>query len=607
MAPRSASAIVGGLVAAFVASLVLGAASAATESKALGMKVLKPDAGTIYYYGSTYVIQWASPGVSYVDIAAIQMYSVWSATINIVENLPDTQGAFPWTVPTNNPSLASGWYSIRVRGSQNGWVSDSSAYFQITAPSISALPVPSTAVVAAPFPIAWSGAGDYPVVVATLQREENGAWVDDRVISAAVPNTQMYAWMVPSDLQARRKYRVSLSPGTYPGASSATGPFTVSAGEVQASISGAGYSGGPLLPSKEYTVEWSSRGTVTSVVITLTFGTRTLEIASGGPRGSASFTVPAGASGEAQLSVCSPDCKTQAAGREEAPAGESVSVVAPASLTILPAVVVITAPDPGTVVRPRDTLEVRWTSTAVLGAVDIGILPEGAGPTAAFARTLASGLAAAGTQGSFAWSVPEDAPAQAAARLAGLDVGTLAGAVGGSVGGALVVAAVAGGAFWGYRRMRRRRNERVAPAPAGKGGGVVPVKSARASIATATLSIAGEIRKPSMVVEAPAQALPQHVAARPSGTSRCRRRGRGGGGAGAGRGGGAGAADAGLPAGLLLCWRGLLGDASAGEGRRGTPEPERERNASMRRRQQSMRDARPAAPDAAPAPLRNDP
>ncbi|OLD78247.1 MAG: hypothetical protein AUG87_01935 [Candidatus Rokubacteria bacterium 13_1_20CM_4_70_14] len=187
------------------------------------LTVSVPNGGEVWIIGSAQTITWTSAGT--IPSVKLEYSKDNFATVTLIAASVGNTGSFAWTVPDN----ASTTVKVRVTNTADATVfDDSNANFTIRGGFILSAPNGGEEwVVGSTHQIAWTTTGSTIANVKLEYSKDNFATAT--VITPSTPNAGFYNWLIPNDISATVKVRVSDAndPGTSDASSSSSTPPTI--------------------------------------------------------------------------------------------------------------------------------------------------------------------------------------------------------------------------------------------------------------------------------------------------------------------------------------------------------------------------------------------
>src|SRR5437899_1668538 len=259
------------------------------------LTVSVPNGGEVWIIGSAQTITWTSAGT--IPSVKLEYSKDNFATVTLIAASVGNTGSFAWTVPDN----ASTTVKVRVTNTADATVfDDSNANFTIRGGFILSAPNGGEEwVVGSTHQIAWTTTGSTIANVKLEYSKDNFATAT--VITPSTPNAGFYNWLIPNDISATVKIRVSDTndPGTNDVSDAA---FKIKGGFVVTAPNG----GEVWAVGTIQSIAWTNTGSVPSVKLeysTDNFATATVIITSAVNTGSFSWTVPDAISTTAKIRV----------------------------------------------------------------------------------------------------------------------------------------------------------------------------------------------------------------------------------------------------------------------------------------------------------------
>src|SRR2546425_1021857 len=343
------------------------------------LTVSAPNGGEVWIIGSAQTITWTSAGT--IPSVKLEYSKDNFATATLIAASVGNTGSFAWTVPDD----ASTTVKVRVTNTADATVSDdSNANFTIRGGFILSAPNGGEEwVVGSTRQIARTTTGSTIANVKLEDSRDNFATAT--VITASTPNAGFYNWLIPNDISATVKVRVSdpNDPGTND-ASDAT--FKIKGGFVLTAPNG----GEVWAVGTTQSIAWTNTGSVPSVKLeysTDNFATATVIVASTAKSGSFSWVVPDAISTTAKIRVsdaADPSANDASDNNFKIRGGITVS-----------------APNGGELWMVGQSRSIIWTTSGTIPNVRLEYSKDN------FTSLVLITASAPGT-GSFAWTVPDD-------------------------------------------------------------------------------------------------------------------------------------------------------------------------------------------------------
>jgi hypothetical protein len=351
-----------------------------------------PNGGQQWLVGDQYDITWSVVG-TIPDVKLQYSRDGFLTDIQTIAALAPTgasSGTYTWTIPD---SISD---TVRVRVSDpndSGAYDDSNADFRITARFTVTAPnggekwdVGSTQ------DITWTWAGTVPDV--TIEYSVNGGATYPNIITAT-SNTGSYSWLVPDDITAEFKVRISdLADSTAYDVSDANAkikaPFTLTSPN-----------GGEILTVSDiHTITWTWQGTVPDVQLdysTDDFTTTTSIVATTSNTGSYDWTIPDAISTTVKVRVMS-TTDTDAYDISD-------------DYFKIRGAFVITAPNGGEQWKINQTNDITWTTIGTISDISL-VYSTDSGAT--YPNTI---VATTPNTNSYSWTIPDTPSATARVKI----------------------------------------------------------------------------------------------------------------------------------------------------------------------------------------------
>src|SRR2546425_432210 len=344
-----------------------------------GLVVSAPNGAETWIVGSTQAISWTTTGT--VPSVKLEYSKNNFATVTLIAASVSNTGSFAWTIPDD----ASTTVKVRVTNTADATVfGASNANFSIRGGFILSAPNGGEEwVVGSTRQIAWTTTGSTIANVKLEYSRDNFATAT--VITASTPNAGFYNWLIPNDISATVKVRVS-DPND-PGTSDASDAvFKIKGGFVLTAPNG----GEVWAVGTIQSITWTNTGSVPSVKLeysTDNFATATVIVASTANTGSFGWVVPDAISTTAKI-------------RGSDAADSSANDVSDNNFKIQGALT-LNGPNGGEKLTVGSAQSITWTSVGSIANVKLQYSKDN------FATAV---LIAASTPntGSFAWTVPND-------------------------------------------------------------------------------------------------------------------------------------------------------------------------------------------------------
>src|SRR3989442_256432 len=343
------------------------------------LTVSVPNGGEVWIIGSAQTITWTSAGT--IPSVKLEYSKDNFATVTLIAASVGNTGSFAWTVPDN----ASTTVKVRVTNTADATVfDDSNANFTIRGGFILSAPnAGQQSVVGSTHQLSWTTTGSTLANVKLEYSKDNFATAT--VITPSTPNAGFYNWLIPNDISATVKVRVSdpNDPGTSD-ASDAT--FKIKGGFVLTAPNG----GEVWAVGTTQSIAWTNTGSVPSVKLeysTDNFATATVIVASTANTGSFSWVVPDAISTTAKIRVSDA-------------ADSSANDVSDNNFKIRCGITV-SAPNGGQLWMVGQSRSIIWTTSGTIPNVRLEYSKDN------FTSLVLITASAPGT-GSFAWTVPDD-------------------------------------------------------------------------------------------------------------------------------------------------------------------------------------------------------
>src|SRR5437870_5470008 len=338
-----------------------------------------PNGGDVWIIGSAQTITWTSAGT--IPSVKLEYSKDNFATATLIVASVGNTGSYAWTVPDN----ASTTVKVRVTNTADATVfDDSNANFTIRGGFILSAPNGGEEwVVGSTHQIAWTTTGSTIANVKLEYSRDNFATAT--LITASTPNAGVYNWLIPNDISATVKVRVSdpNDPGTSD-ASDAT--FKIKGGFVLTAPNG----GEVWAVGTSQSITWTNTGSVPSVKLeysTDNFATATVIVASTANTGSFGWVVPDAISTTAKIRV------SDAADASANDASDNNFKIRGG--------ITVSAPNGGEPWMVGQSRSITWTTSGTIPNVRLEYSKDN------FTSLVLITASAPGT-GSFAWTVPDD-------------------------------------------------------------------------------------------------------------------------------------------------------------------------------------------------------
>src|SRR2546426_111835 len=259
------------------------------------LTVSAPNGGEVWVIGSAHTITWTSAGT--IPSVKLEYSKDNFATATLIAASVSNTGSFAWTIPDD----ASTTVKVRVTNTADATVfGASTANLTIRGGFILTATNGGEAwVVGTTRQITWTTTGSSIANVKLEYSKDNFATAT--AITLSTPNAGFYNWLVPNDISATVKVRVSDTndPGTN---TASAAVFKIKGGfVVTAPNGGEVWSVGTI-----QSITWTNTGSVLSIKLeysTDNFATATVIVASAANTGSFSWTVPDAISTTAKIRV----------------------------------------------------------------------------------------------------------------------------------------------------------------------------------------------------------------------------------------------------------------------------------------------------------------
>jgi len=232
------------------------------------MRMTQPEGGETWLSGTDNTVTWDAAGIPLTEAFLLDLYKGGV----FVENITTVQagdGEYSWTIPSDTEPAAD--YQLRLTRISNPSLNDFCDIPFAVKPGIIELTHPNGREIYAPgdiVDIAWTNEGSpgYDVDIALYK-----SGVLERAIATATPNTGVYSWTIPEDVELAGDYTINVTSVDWPEVSDVSNAaFSIAANRLRVLAPNGGET---FAPGQLITVQWDSVGaTGTNVKIKLMRG-----------------------------------------------------------------------------------------------------------------------------------------------------------------------------------------------------------------------------------------------------------------------------------------------------------------------------------------------
>ena len=373
-----------------------------TDSALESLTLTAPDGGEDWDAGEQQTITWTSYGTS-TSVKLEYSTDGFSSDINTIVASTSNDGSYTWTIPND----ASSTVRVRVSDVSSSSINDvSDADFSINGFSITVTDPDGGEDWEAgeQQAISWTSTGSIANV--KLEYSKDGFSSDINTIIASTSNDGSYIWTIPDDTSSTVRIRVSnASDASVNDISNAV--FTITGFSLTVTDPDGGEEWGVW---EQHAITWTSTGSIANVKLEYSkdgFSSDINTISASTPNdGSYTWMVPNDESSSVRVRVSNTS-------------DPSVSDVSGEDFTISGFSLTVSDPDGGEDWEAGEQHAITWTSTGSIANVKLEYSKDG------FSSDLNTIIASTSNDGSYTWTVPDDASSNVRVRVSNVSDATV--------------------------------------------------------------------------------------------------------------------------------------------------------------------------------------